>query len=51
VKGFLADLEVVPPELVAAQNWRGGWHDVPAAAPGPVYVLAGVAQKKLPHRV
>jgi hypothetical protein len=31
VEGFLAGLELVPPGLVAAQNWRGGWHDVPAA--------------------
>jgi len=43
--GFLAGLEVVPPGLVPAQNWRGGWHDVPATTPGPVYVLAGVARK------
>ena len=39
VEGFLAGLELVPPGVVAAQNWRGGWHDVPAAPPGPVYVL------------
>ena len=45
VEGFLAGLELVPPGVAAAQNWRGGWHDVPAAAPGPVYVLAGVARK------
>ena len=47
VEGFLASLEPVPPGVVAAQNWRGGWHDVPAALPGPAYVLAGVARK--PH--
>lgn len=45
VKGFLAGLELIPPGLAAAQNWRGGRHDVPAAPPGPVYVLAGVARK------
>ena len=43
--GFLAGLELVPPGLTAAQNWRGGWHDVPVSSPGPVYVLAGVARK------
>ena len=45
VEGFLAALEIVPPGLVAAQNWRGGWHDVPLTPPGPAYVLAGVARK------
>ena len=45
VAGFLAGLELVPPGLVAAQSWRGGWHDVPTAPPGPVCVLGGVAQK------
>jgi S-adenosyl methyltransferase len=45
VAGFLAGLELVPPGLVAAQSRRGGWHDVPAAAPGPAYALAGVASK------
>jgi hypothetical protein len=45
VAGFLDGLELVPPGLVAAQNWRGGWHDVPATPPGPVYVLGGIAQK------
>ena len=44
VEGFLAGLELVPPGLVAAQSWRGGWHDVPAAAPGPAYVLAAVGR-------
>jgi hypothetical protein len=34
VKGFLAGLELVPPGLAAAQNWRGGWHDVPVTPPG-----------------
>ena len=46
VEGFLAGLDLVPPGLVAAQNWRGGWHDVPALPPGPAYVLAGVARKR-----
>ena len=41
----LAGLKLVPPGLTAAQNWRGGWHDVPVTSPGPVYVLAGVARK------
>jgi len=45
ITGFLECLKLVPPGLVAAQNWRGGWHHVPAAVPGPVYVLAGVAKK------
>ena len=45
VGGFLGGLELVPPGLVAAQNWRGGWQDAPAAAPGPAYLLGGVAQK------
>jgi hypothetical protein len=45
VAEFLGSLELVPPGLVAAQRWRGGWHDVPATPPGPVYVLAGVAKK------
>ena len=35
VAGFLAGLELVPPGLVAAQNWRGGWHDVPDDGAGP----------------
>ena len=48
VEGFLAGLELVPPGLTAAQNWRGGWHDAPAAPPGPVYVLSGVARKAIP---
>lgn len=48
VEGFLAGLELVPPGLVATQNWRGGWHDAPTAPPGPVYVLAGVARKARP---
>lgn len=47
VEGFLAGLEIVPPGIVAAPNWRGGWHDAPAAPPGPAYVLGGVALK--PH--
>ena len=45
VAGLLAGHELIPPGLAAAQNWRGGWHDVPAAPPGPVYVLGGVARK------
>jgi hypothetical protein len=45
VEGFLSGLGLVPPGVVAARNWQGGWHDVPAAPPGPVYVLAGVARK------
>lgn len=45
IAGFLAGLELVPPGLVVAQSWRGGWHDVPATPPEPVYMLAGVAKK------
>ena len=48
VKGFLVGLELVPPGLVAAPNWPGGWHDVPVTPPGPAYVLAGVAKKLRP---
>ncbi len=47
VDGFLAGLEVVPPGLTPAQNWRGGWHDAPATPPGPAYVLGAVARKPL----
>ncbi|MBV9206174.1 MAG: SAM-dependent methyltransferase [Actinobacteria bacterium] len=45
VKGFLGGLELVPPGLAGAQNWRAGWPDVPAAPPGPVYALCAVARK------
>jgi len=45
VEGFLAGLELVPPGLVAAQNWRGGSNDAPSTMPGSVYVLAGMARK------
>jgi hypothetical protein len=45
VASFLTDLELVPPGIVAAQNWRGGWHDVPITSPGPGYVLSAVARK------
>jgi hypothetical protein len=45
VEGFLASLDLVPPGLVAAQTWRGGWYDVPMTPPGPVYVLGGIARK------
>ena len=48
VEGFLAGLELVPPGLVAARNWRGGWHDVPATPPGPAYALGAAARKPLP---
>ena len=41
VEGFLA-AKPVPPRLTAAQSWRGGWHDMPAAPPGPAYVLAAL---------
>jgi S-adenosyl methyltransferase len=46
VAGFLDGLELVPPGLVAAPSWRAGWREVSAAPPGPVYVLAAVAQKR-----
>jgi len=42
---FLGGLGLVPPGVVPAQSWRGGWPGAPAAPPGPVYVLAGVATK------
>lgn len=47
VDGFLAGLEVIPPGLTPAQNWRGGWHDAPATPPGPAYVLGAIARKPL----
>jgi len=46
VEGFLAGLEFVPPGVVAAQNWRGGWNDAPSAVPDAVYVLAGLARMR-----
>jgi hypothetical protein len=46
IKGFLADLELVPPGLVAAQNWRAGRADVPSTVPESFYVLAGIARKQ-----
>ena len=45
VEGFLAGLELVPPGLVVAQSWRGGWHEVPLTQPGPPYVLGAVVRK------
>ena len=45
IAGFLVGLELVPPGLVEARRWRGGWHDMPVTPPGPAYVLAGVARK------
>lgn len=45
IGGFLSGLELVPPGLVAAHNWRDGQHDAPPAPPDSVYVLAGIARK------
>jgi hypothetical protein len=45
VASFFGGLALTPPGLVPAQNWRGGWHDVPTTKPGPASVLAGVARK------
>jgi S-adenosyl methyltransferase len=45
IKGFLAKLDLVPPGLVAAQNWRGGRADVPSTVPESCYVLAAIARK------
>jgi hypothetical protein len=45
IEGFLDGLEPVPPGVVPAQGWRGGRRDAPAAPPGPLYVLAGMARK------
>jgi hypothetical protein len=42
IEGFLADLELVPPGIVAAHNWGDGQNDPPAAPPDSVYVLAGI---------
>lgn len=42
---FLAGLALVPPGLVAAPSWRGGWHAVPLTLPGAAYALASVALK------
>jgi hypothetical protein len=47
IERFLGGLEAVPPGLAPAQNWRGGWDDVPSKSPDPVYVLCGIARKKL----
>jgi len=44
-EGVLDGLELVAPGLVAAQGWRGGLPDMGVTAPGPVYVLSGVARK------
>jgi hypothetical protein len=45
IAGFLAGLELVPPGLVAAQGWRGGWGDTLPTPPGGAYVLGVVARK------
>jgi hypothetical protein len=45
VEGFLAGLEAVPPGIVAAQGWRGGWRDTPVTRGAPACVLAAVARK------
>jgi hypothetical protein len=45
VEGFLVGLELVPPGVAGAQNWRGGRPHAPAAPPGPVHVLCAVARK------
>jgi len=44
VEGFLAGLELVPPGLVAAQNWQAGSNGA-STSTGSVYVLAGIARK------
>jgi S-adenosyl methyltransferase len=46
IEGCLDGLELAPPGIVAAQTWLGGRPEVPAASPGPVYVLAAVARKR-----
>ena len=48
VAAFLAALELIPPGLVAAASWRGGWHAAPLTLPGTAYVLASVARKAVP---
>jgi S-adenosyl methyltransferase len=45
IEGFFAGLELVPPGLVAAHNWRNGQSDAAAAPPDSVYVLVGMARK------
>jgi hypothetical protein len=45
VKGFLSDLELVPPGLVPAQNWLAGRTAVPSTVPESFYVLVGIARK------
>ena len=47
IETFFDGLEPAPPGVVPAQSWRGDRHDAPAAPPGPVYVLAGVARKPI----
>jgi hypothetical protein len=45
IERVLGGLELIPPGLVPAQNWRGGSNDVPSTAPDSVYVLGGIARK------
>lgn len=45
IAGFLAGLEAVPPGLVAAQGWRGGWRDALPVPRDPACMLAAVARK------
>lgn len=44
---LFAGLDVVPPGLALAHAWRAGMAVVPDRAPGPAYVLGGVAVKRM----
>jgi SAM-dependent methyltransferase len=47
IAAFLSGLELVPPGVVLAHGWRGGWlQPGPLRPPGPAYVLAAVARKR-----
>lgn len=47
ITAFLGGLELVPPGVVLAHGWRGGWlQPGPLRPPGPAYVLAAVARKR-----
>jgi hypothetical protein len=45
VLSFFQGLDVVPPGLVPADAWRGGFSEVPTTPPGPAYVQGAVGVK------
>jgi hypothetical protein len=44
VASFFTGLELVPPGVVPARGWQGGWTDT-VAPDSPVHILAGVGVK------